>query len=144
MKFYRNTGTVATPTWSEICEIQDLNINDFEMGMAELKRRCKTYTKNLATLIQTITIEFKLWHGLDATNFDALRANFLAGTAEEFAIMNGAIATSGNEGLRIPALIASFPWNQALEEVSGHDVRLVTAYFEEAATEIDPSWYTVP
>lgn len=145
MNLYRNTGTVAIPVWSEVDEVGDVSIPDMSRSMAELKRRASDFTKNLAGLIQSIAIEFRLHHGLDATNFDAIRAAFFAGTIEEWAIMNGDIATSGNEGMRIPVLVEQFPWDQPLEDVSGHDMRLAVAYMEEpAGTEIDPEWYTVP
>lgn len=144
MKLYRNTGTVAVPVWSEVAEVGDVSIPDLSMGLAELKRRANDFTKNLPTMIQSIAIEARLIHGLDATNFDAIRANFFAGTIEEWAIMNGDIATAGNEGMRIPALVEQFPWDQPLEDISGHDLRLAIAYMEEPAdTEIEPSWYVV-
>jgi len=141
MKLYRNTGTTAIPVWSEVAEIGDVSIPDLAMGLAELKRRANNFTKNLATLIQSISVEFRLIFGLDATTFDALVAAFFAGTAEEWAVFDADIAVAGSQGLRIPALIEQFPWDQPLEEVSGHDVRLAVAYFEEPAdTEIDPTW----
>lgn len=144
MKAYRNTGTYASPTWVEVAEIGDLSIPDLSMGLAELKRRAKDWTKNLPSLIQSVAVEFRLHHGLDATNFDAIRTAFFAGTAEEWAIMNGSITTTSNEGLRIPVLVEQFPWDQPLEEVAGHDVRLAVAYHEESGSEIDPTWYEVP
>lgn len=140
MKLYRNTGTVATPTWTEVAEVSDVNLSDFTMGLAELKRRANDFAKNVVTMIQPIAIEFTLINGLDATNFDAMRANFLAGTAEEWAIFNGDISTSGNEGLRVPMVIENFPWDQSQEEVSSHSVRLAIVYMEESSTEVDPSW----
>lgn len=142
MKLYRNTGTVAIPVWLEVDEIGDVSIPDLSRGFAELKRRASDFTKNLPSLIQSIGVEFRMHHGMDATNFDAIQANFFGGTAEEWAVMNGDIATSGNEGLRLPAFVESFPFDQPLEDVAGHDMRLVLAYFEEpVGTEIDPSWF---
>lgn len=145
MKLYYNSATVASPTWVEIDEVGDVSIADLAVGLAELKRRANDFTKNLATLFQSFAVEFRLHHGLNSTVFDVLRAAFFNKTVTEFAVMNADIATSGNEGMRIPCLIEQFPWDQPLEEVSGHDVRLAIAYMEEpAGTEIDPSWYTVP
>lgn len=143
MKLYRNTGTPATPTWVELAEVGDVNLADFTRGLAELKRRANQFTKNIATLIQTIAIEFRLHYGLDATNFDAIRTNFLAGTVEEWAIFNGDIATVGNEGLRCPVIVENFPWDQPLEDVAGNDVRLAIGYLEDSGTEVDPSWYVI-
>jgi hypothetical protein len=142
MKLYRNTGTVLVPVWTLVAQVQDVGIPELSMGLAELKRRASNFTKNLATLIQSIAIEFRLIHGLDATNFDDIRTNFFAGTAEEWAVMDGLIATVGSQGLRCPVLVADFPWDQPLEEVSGYDVRLAVAYFEEGGVEIEPNWYT--
>lgn len=145
MKLYRNTGTVATPVWSLVAEVGDVSIPDLTRGLAELKRRANDFTKNLATLIQSIAIEFRLHHGLDATTFDAIRQNFFSGTAEEWLVANDAVATQGTEGLRCPVLVENFPWDQPLEDVSGHDVRLAVAYMEDSGgTEVDPSWHTTP
>ena len=145
MKLYRNTGTVAVPVWSEVAEVGDVSIPDLSRGLAELKRRANDFTKNLASLIQSISVEFRLHHGLDATNFDAIRANFFSGAIEEWAVMNADVSVSGNEGLRLPAIVEQFPFDQPLEDVAGHDIRLAVAYFEEpAGTEIDPSWFVVP
>lgn len=143
MKLYRNTGTAASPAWTEVAEIGDVSIPDLSMGLAELKRRANDYTKNLATMIQSIAVEFRMHFGLDATNFDAMRTNFFAGTIEEYLVYSGTQATSGEEGFRLPALIEQFPWDQPLEDVSGHDIRLAIAYYEEPAdTEIEPAWET--
>jgi hypothetical protein len=145
MKAYRNTGTFDTPVWSLVDSIGDLSIPDLTRGLAELKRRGNEYTKNLPTLIQSIALEFKLAHGLNMTLFGALVTAFFAGTAEEWAIMDNTITTEDAQGLRCPFLIEQFPWDQALEEVSAHDIRLAIAYMEESdGTEIDPSWMTVP
>jgi hypothetical protein len=140
MFLYRNTGTHASPTWSVIEELSDVNMPDLSRGMAELKRRAKDWTKNLPTLIQSFSIEFKLWHGLGATQFDALRTAFFAATPYEYALFDGAIATTGSQGLIFQAFISEFPWSQNLEEVSGHDMKLAVGYMEESSAELDPAW----
>ena len=140
MKLYRNTGSVASETWVEIAEIGDVSITDFARGLAELKRRGKEYTKNLASIIQSIAVEFRFHHGLDQTNWDALVANFLAGTVEEYFIADGPEGTADHEGLRCPMIIEQFPWDQPLEDISGHDIRLAIGYMVDTSTEVDPSW----
>lgn len=143
MKAYINTGTRGTPTYVEVSEIADLSISDFSRGMAELKRRANDFTKNLPTLMNSIAVEFRLHFGLGRTVYDLIRAAHLAGTPLAWAFMNGAIATSGHQGLTMPALVEQFPWDQALENVSGHDVRVCVAYDEDAGGEIDPYWFVV-
>jgi hypothetical protein len=140
MSLYRNTGTFAVPVWALVDEIGDVSVADFTRGLAELKRRANNFTKNLASLIQSIAVEFRLHFGLDETVHEAIVADFLAGTAVEWAIYSGAIATVGERGLRLPAIIENFPWDQPLEDVSGHDVRLATAYMISGVAEVDPTW----
>jgi hypothetical protein len=144
MKMYRNTATPATPTWATVSEVGDVSISDLTRGLAELKRRANDFTKNLPTLIQSIGIEFRLHYGLGATAYTAIRNNFFNATVEEWAVMGGDITVSGVEGLRCPVLVENFPFDQPLEDVAGHDVRLAIGYMVVSSTEIDPSWYIIP
>lgn len=144
MKAYYNTGTAASPTWVEVCDIGDLSISDLTMGLAELKRRCNNFTKNVATLIQSIAVEFRLHAGLNQTVYGALVTGFFAGTVREWAFMDDDITYEDAQGLRCPMITEQFPFDQPLEEVAGHDVRLAIGFLKESSTEIDPSWYTVP
>lgn len=147
MYLYRGTGTYASPTWGLISQIGDVNIPELNMGLAELKRRANNFVKNLPTLVQSISVEFNLIHGLDATIFESMIEEFFDGTPRDWLILDGTSATSGAQGLRLPALIQNFPWNQPLEEVSDHQIRLACAYFPVSAgdpeVERDPEWYEV-
>ena len=146
MKLYRNSNTYASPTWTEIAEIGDVSITDFTMGLAEMKRRANNFTKNLASLFQPIAVEFRLIHGLGATMYGLLRTDHFAGTPREYVVMDGSITTTGNTGLRIPAYLSQFPFDQPLEDVAGYDCRLDIAYLTSGspAVEVDPIWYDVP
>jgi hypothetical protein len=145
MKAYINAGTHAVPVWTELREIGDLNIVDLSRNLAELKRRGREFTKNLPAMIGTIAVEFTLHFGIGRTVYDMLREAFFDGTVYEFAFMNGNIATNGMQGLTNQMLVENFPWNQALEEVSGHDVRLCTGYMEDEVNggELEPYWFIV-
>jgi hypothetical protein len=140
-KLYRNTGTVGTPVWTEVSEIGDLTAGLARL-FAELKRRASGWVKNIAGLLNLDSFQFKLIHGLGTTNLEAIRDNFLSGTAEEFAIANGDIATSGTQAFRLPAAIENFPINQPLEDIHDHEVTLKLAYLDDGG-EVDPSWMTV-
>jgi hypothetical protein len=147
MKLYYNTASTGTPTWVLVDEIGDVTMTNFSRGSAELKRRGKKFIKSIPTLISPAEIQFSFIHGLGATAFAFILAEFLAGTVKEWAMMDGLITgggSSGNQGLRLPAFVMDFPWNQPLEDVSQHDIKLQMGYMIESTTEIDPSWYTVP
>lgn len=143
MYLYYNSGTHASPTWVDIDEVGDVSIDGLSRTIAELKRRAKDFTKGLPGLLSLMTVTFTLLHGLNATVFTALIGYFFAGTVKEYAIMDGSITVAGSQGLRSAFLISEFPFNQPLEDVAGHEVKLSGAYWEEpAGTEIDPDWYT--
>jgi hypothetical protein len=139
-KLYRNTGTHAVPVWAEIKGVGDVSIADLSYGAAELKHRGSNFTKQLPTLIQAINVDVQLLHGVDTTNYDAIRTAFFAATINEYAVADGAIATTGTQAFIFPAFWSDFPWNQPLEEVTMHDARLSIAYLEESSVEIDPEW----
>ncbi len=140
MKAYRNDGTVATPVWEEVADIGDLSLPDISLNIAELKRRSNSWTKGLAALYSMYAIEFRLVHGLTKQKFEEILDDFTGPRVKEWAVCDDAIATTGTYGIRIPCLIENFPWDQPLEDVSGHDIRLVLAWMEEASAEVDPAW----
>ena len=139
---YLNTGTVATPVWDTVDEIGDLNL-DWKRAVATLERRANEFAKVLPSLFDVIGVTFKLHYGLDTTTYDLIRADFVNGDVNEWAIMDTDITHTGAQGLRLPVLVEEFPWAQPLTDVAGHDVKLSCAYMEESSTEVDPSWYTV-
>lgn len=142
-KLYYNSGTSGTPVWVLVDEVEDVGIPDLSRSLAELKRRSSEYTKNLASLINTVAVEFNLHHGLDQTKFNTIVNDFFNGTPREWAVMDGDISTNGQTGLRGQYLVENFPWNQALEDVSGHEVRLASAYMLEGSTELEFSWLQI-
>jgi len=141
MFLYYNAGSYATPTWTVIDEIGDVSISEFTRAVAELRRRASEFAKGLAGTFDPINVEFELRHGLTEAVFEALRAAFFAGTNMEFQIMSGDITSADAEGLRAYFIISQFPWEQPLDDVSNHSVRLTLAYQNDSSdVEIDPSW----
>lgn len=143
MYLYRNSGTIASPTWVLIDQIEDVGLTGLERNTADLKRRATSFIKAIAALIGVATLEFPLIHGLDATNFAALKTAFFAATAIHFAIADGPIATAGTEGFYFPGLITQFNWEQPLEEISKHTMSVKHTYMLNSTTEYDMNWFTI-
>src|SRR5262245_10116709 len=118
LKMYRNTASYTTPTWALVAEVEDVSISDLARSIAELKRRASGFSLGLPAIIQLIKVEFKRWHGLDATEWTTFITRFFSGGVEEWAFMDGLIATSGSQGLRLANIISECPWDQALEDAS--------------------------
>lgn len=143
MKLYRNFGTRASESLVEVAEIEMANLDENALTTADLKRRASNRTKALPGTFEKIGISFKLIHGLDKAIFEACLDDFRLMRAKEWVIADGPIATTGTYGLRVPCLLTEFPWNQDMEEVSGHDVKLTEAYMEEAGEELDAIWVEI-
>jgi hypothetical protein len=145
-KMYYNSATYSSPTWVEMTEVGDVSIPDLGSNLAEINTRSSKWTRNLAGQMK-LAVEFTYLYKADTTVFDFLRALFFSQGTNEFAVMDGAIATAGTEGLRFPGLIENFPINQNLEEVSMVDTcRLALAYMCDGGTPadvVDPAWMVV-
>jgi hypothetical protein len=146
MFLYLNGGTNASPVWTAICEIGDLNV-DMKRAVAVVERRCNAWSKNIPSLLDVIGVTFKMIHGLGVTQYMMIRSLFFSGAACQYAIMNNAITVAYTEGLVLPALVEEFPWDQPLKDVVNHQVKLSTAMMFESLydedTEVDPYWMIV-
>jgi hypothetical protein len=90
-----------------------------------------------------MALEMDYLYKAGETVFDALRTQFFARTAVQFAVMDGLIATSGSEGLVGYYLIEKFPVDQPLQGAVKNAIRLAPAYFEESAARVEPEWMVV-
>jgi hypothetical protein len=98
-KAYRNTGTYGTPTWVEMSNIRDANLND-AMSEADVTRRASGGWREMEPTIREVSFEY------DAVNIDAdaevlaITAAHAARTSLDIAILDGPVATAGSEGVR--------------------------------------------
>lgn len=141
-KLYRNTATHATPTWSLITAVRDLDVARTR-GELDSSTRDSKYKKYVAGMLDE-GITFELTYRNGNADHGALNTAFEAGTAIEFAAMDGAIATSGQEGLRAYMIVTDFSHSQPLEDGVKVSVALKPSYFEESAALVDADWYAVP
>ena len=138
-KLYYNTGTYASPTWSEISNVKDLTLN-LDKDETDVTTRASGGFKEFVDGLIDAGIEWgMLWDDND-TPFAAIRTAFFDKTAVEFLVLDGDVATSGNEGLRVTCMIKSFTRNETLGEALMIDVEARPVKNDDAA----PAWYTVP
>ena len=141
LKLYYNTGTDASPTWSEICQTGDISV-DLSCNDAEVDLRCTNWLLNLPAKLSG-GINLKLAFNPGNTVYDALRGMFFSRTVKQFAVANGAIATTGTEYFKAFAYFSSFNWSLATQEMSSHDAKLSLAYEEESGSLVEPAWGTI-
>jgi len=136
-KLYLNTSVnvdpYAVPRWEEVTLVRDLNLN-LDKGVAEVKARLSTWVQNLPTLksgpveygiIADRAVTFPL---VAASIYNTLRDAYLAGTVLDFAVADGAIATSGTEYFRADYQISGFKRGEPLEEVATVDITMNLNY----------------
>jgi len=136
-KLYRNSGNYSTPTWVEMPNVKDLTLN-LETGEADVTTRGNAGWRATVGTLKDGSIEFEMiWDTADA-GFTAIRQAFFGNTTVEMAVMDGAIATSGTQGLRATFSITKFSRNEPLEEAITVSVTAKPTYAEHA-----PEWMTV-
>lgn len=136
-KFYRNTGTYATPTWDLIGNVKDLTLS-LEKDETDVTTRASGGWKEFVDGMKDATIEFgMLWDTGDA-DFTAIKDAFTGNTAIEVLVLDGLVATTGSQGLRVTCMVKSFTRNENLGEALMVDVSLRPVKNSNAA----PAWYT--
>lgn len=137
-KLYYNTGSYATPTWTEITNVKDLTLN-IDKGEVDLTTRGSGGFNEFGDGLIDASVEFNiLWDSSD-TAFTALRTAFFAKTAVECLVLDGDSTTTGNQGLRATMMVKSFTRNETLGEALMVDVTLRPVKNSDAA----PAWFTV-
>ena len=137
-KLYENTGTWATPTWSEITITKDVTQSS-EVGTADVSSRGSGGFRATLPTLQDLTLEFSMpWDESDA-RFEAVRAAHFAKTTIELAAMSGDITTSGEEGLRADWYVTQMTRVETLEE----GVMVNFSAKPDPSTNT-PTWYVVP
>ena len=136
-KIYRNVGTWAAPSWNEIPLVGDVSI-PMSRNAADMSNRgggeFKTYLMGQIDAGLNVKV---IWDQADA-DVQALLDAFIANTSIELAIMDGAIATAGSEGLHADFVVQEFPRAEALDEGM-----TVEAVLKPAQSANDPEWMVV-
>ena len=138
-KLYYNTGTYASPTWTEITNVKDLTLN-LEKGEADVSTRGGNGWKQTVGTLKDASIEWGMVWDPDDTAFTAIKNAFINNTSIEFLVLDGSSSPASGvtvQGLRAECSITGFTRNEALEDALSVDVTAKPTYSSNA-----PSWYT--
>jgi len=120
-KFYYNTGTYGSPTWTLIDNVQDLDVAD---ARASVPVPIRGNWPLILDLIggRSIVLTWGMVQKQETTDaaLTALIANYEAGTPTEFAIADQAIATVGCKYQRMICIITKNDQSQPIEGVCTH------------------------
>jgi len=141
-KLYRNTGTNASPVWNEIANVQDVTVQ-LSKAEADTSTRASGWKTRKGTL-KDASIDFQLKYVPGDADFAALLASFTGNSSIELLALDGAVATTGSQGLRAICEVFQFQQGQPLEGAVTFDVSAKpTPTFDNNGALIAPTWFTV-
>ena len=137
-KIYYNANTYASPTWTLIANVKDVTLSMEATDIEVANRSASGWSESIQGLKKG-AIDFQIDWDTSAAGFTSIRDAFLNGTDLEMAVMDGAIATSGKQGLRATMTVLSFARNEGLEDVVTVDVSVKPTPNANA----NPAWLTI-
>lgn len=116
-KLYRNTGTVGSPTWNLIDNVGSVTPTGGTHEKKEVPLRVDGNIKGYALGRTDVGYEFKMPQIASDADLTALQTAFYARDSIDFAIMDGAIATAGSDGIRGSFLIAKCKRSEDIDDM---------------------------
>lgn len=135
---HRNTGTYGSPVWVAIGAIGDLDM-PIEAEEADATTRNSGGFEQVLASIKKASIEFDMKYDTTDTNWSALLTAFMAGTPIEFLALDGPVATTGSQGLRVTCVVTKHGRSEKLKDVMATSVTLRPTMAAHA-----PAWFTAP
>ena len=143
-RLYRNTGTIATPVWTEVTEARDLQLPMAadQVEQSDRSTRFKLYDAGGIEMAFTGKLSYRSGNA----NCEALRDLMLENCAEQMALMSGDIATAGSEGIKAGMKCFNNSHDYPFTDGMSVDIELKPSYYENplvAGVQIVPVWYVV-
>jgi predicted secreted protein len=130
-------GIGGTPVWTELSNVKNLTLN-LTKGEADVTTRANGGWKATAGTLKEGSIEFEMvWDTADA-GFTAIQQAYFGNTLIGLAVMDGAVATAGSQGLWADCMITDFSREEPLEEAMSVKVSAKPSYSTNP-----PVWKTV-
>lgn len=133
----------GTPVWVEIEKAINVNLPDISKSINKIMTRESGWQFAVPgnKAIQ-LTFGYLYEKGTD-TVLDDLYDSFLNDTVLTFAVMDGAIATSGSVGWLFPGVVSAMPETQELENNVTIEFTIELARIREAGDLVEPERYEV-
>lgn len=122
-KLYRNTGTYATPTWTEFKNVVDLTASD-EMEEADVTTRGSNGFGAYEPTIRNLGLEFQMVNKAGDSDLAAIRTAYGTRASLDLQILEGPIGESGVTGVRGRYKVFTLSNGQELRNAQTLDVTL--------------------
>jgi hypothetical protein len=138
-KLYRNTGTRATPVWSEVLDASDVNC-PLTKQMANVSRKRSKWARNKGSLKDgPLEFTYIYQNGTDA-HLVAFLDSFVHDTNIEFAVVDRDIADADAFGFRAFYEVSDFPINQPLVDGVSLAIKAALGDYEEDGAAVEPDF----
>ena len=135
----RNTGSYAVPVWSELDLARDVTVS-LEAAEADASSRSSGGWRETIQSLKDASIEFEMVNDSADSGFTAVKNAFIDGTNLEVLALDGPVATTGSQGLRMTSAVSAFSRSEPLEET----VTVSTTLKPTPNTDSVPVWFTAP
>lgn len=127
----------GTPTWTELTIVEDVE-QDSTKESAEVKNRASDEITMLA-LHRKRQVTCTITHTPGNAVYESIRDAFENDTALAIAVMDGAVASAGSEGLMMDVIVTQFKRSEQLSQRMAYDV----TFEPSAAAGTTPAWTEV-
>jgi hypothetical protein len=136
-----NSATYSTPTWVTIVAVRDVSVS-LGKNMGTVTSR-ETDWELKGAGFKTASVTFGYLHEPTTdTVFDALLDSYIADTPVDMIFSDGAVATTGNQGLRAHFIVSDMSQSQDMEEPLMFDFTIDVTRFDDSGTLRNPQWWS--
>ncbi len=137
--YFKVNGVTSPGPWIELTNVRDLTLS-LETGEADVTTRATQGWKATIGTLREASIEWEMiWAGSGDAGFTAIKDAFFQGKLIGLAVMDGDIATPGNQGLQSDCSVTQFTREEPLSEAL---TAKITA--KPSLSTVAPAWVTVP
>lgn len=135
--YFCAAGIGSTPTWTLLGNVKNVTLS-LTKGEADVTTRANNGWKATAGTLKEGSIEFEMVWDTEDAGFTAIKDAYFNGTILGLAVMDGAVATAGSQGLWADCMITDFSRDEPLEDALSVKVTAKPTYSTNA-----PVWTTV-
>jgi hypothetical protein len=136
--YYKTGGISGGGTWTPLGNTKDVTLN-LETGEADVTTRANQGWRATVATLKDGSVEWEMVWDTEDDGFTAVKDAYFGNMPLALAVMDGDIATPGNQGLHADFSITNFSRSEPLEEAITVSVTAKPTYSDTAA-----AWVTIP
>ena len=136
-----STGTYASPVWVTIVAARDIAVSLGKNMGTVTSRESDWELKGAGFKTASVTMSY-LHEPTTDTVFDKLLDSYIADTPVDMIFADGAVATTGNQGLRAHFIVSDMSQSQDMDDPIMFDFTFDVTLFNDGGTLRPPEWWS--